>query len=185
MASSPKFKRDDGAVPTADPETFYGWNEQGGVIKSAIPVDNACTRAHKWLASEAKGKCVSPSELAEIIELQPEWVRSMFPERVRWQGLAWFWQWPCATACTSAEQALKLSVCGVALTDENAWSRVCETAERRSGSPCRFDAVGERVMAFGIRLVPPDFSEACRAHIAPPVGAGGSEPDSARQADFF
>lgn len=159
-----RFKRGEEAPPTAVSE-FYGWNEQGGVVRSAVPIENACTRAYKWLCDEASGKCFSPAELAEIISMQPEWVRSMFPERVRWSALTEFWQWPCASTCTSAEQSLKLAVSGLSLKDENAWARRCEIAEKRSGSRCRFDSVGSRVIAFGIRLTPPDFAEACRAHM--------------------
>lgn len=187
MRSSSGFGKGSAAQPSGvdAPTRYSGFSEAGNLYFSELPIDSACTRAHAWLVSEARGKSLSPAEVAEVIAPQPRWVQNMFKAALaEWPKLTEFWQWPCAFASSSAEQCLKDAVCRAAREDENAWARLCETAEKRSGSACRFDAVGERILFLGLRLVPPDFSEACRAHSGPPA-SGQVESALARQENIF
>jgi len=118
-------------------QTYCGFRDDGSTFKSTESVDNACTRAMRYLVSEIRSKNLRPNEVVRAISLQPEFVQRMFRPAIlgQWFTFDSYWQWPLCWTSTSAESTLKHRGAGVPIEpgDHASWEGRRQLAERARG----------------------------------------------------
>jgi hypothetical protein len=138
---------------------YWGWTDRGSFFRSETPVLNAVTGFLHDTRSMLREKFMAPADVELLLRIQPEYVRSAFPQISQWSTLSRPWHWPAAQTSTSAEQTLK-AWATPARDDDNALAAYFEAAERFHGYECRFAHLD--VSAYGLEH--PPMTGACRVH---------------------
>ena len=120
--------------PAADAKIFSGWNNEGGFFRSEVKIENSVTRFVDYAVRETLQEFYSPADVRFLVLRESEATRGAFrPQTLEaWEKLGRFWHWPLAFAHTSAEETIR-SLGGRCpwSRDENAWTKWCDSAERK------------------------------------------------------
>jgi hypothetical protein len=120
----------------SDTKTHWGFNETGSCFSSEIKVENSTTRFARDLVQQIREDYLAPFDVACIAMRDGR--TSAFRNLDSWQNLHRFWNWPLAMSATPLEEYVR-SLGGKHpwLTDEYAWTVMCDAAEKKHGLPSR------------------------------------------------
>ena len=127
-------RAESGPVPV-----YCGFRDDGSSFAAKEPVDNACTRAMRYLVDLQRKANLRPDEMVLEISRQPEFVQSMFGNQLltQWSVFDQYWQWALCWTGTSAASTLKYRAAGVPTFgyDEEGWKARCAHAARIHSEP--------------------------------------------------
>ena len=126
-----------------DAKIYKGFNSEGGVISSEIPVQNVATALAHRLVKEIREEFYSPQDVYFLV--LREGSKAFRNDTLElWSTFPRFWQWPLTRAQTPLEEFVR-SLGGKHpwLSDEHLWGHLCDSAERKYGHESRLVKVGD------------------------------------------
>ena len=122
--------------PKAEAPRFYGFLDNGSMLRSSVEVDNGVTRIARQLMASLTRDLLPPSLLVVEISRTPEFFRTALSgdTTMSWARIERFDQWPLAPTSRSLEEWFRSQGNTYPwLRDVNAWTRSCDLAEQRHG----------------------------------------------------
>lgn len=152
------------SVAAEQEKPFWGFTETGKAFRSETQVNNAVTGFVREVSRQIRDKFLSPHDVSLMVQIQPDYVRSAFPNSHLWSQQHRPWEWFAAQSSTGAEETLKRCIPDH-LSEPEKYRQFVEDAERFHHYDCRFKTVGRSVIElFGAVVEPPTVANACRVH---------------------
>jgi hypothetical protein len=128
--------------PKGEAKHHLGFASDGKAFRSEVPVQNACTGIVGRLVALVVAGDTTPSDLILHLRTKPDWFLKLWSPAVvgSWATLDRMEQWPCAFTEGSIHQVIKHGGRAVPLwlSDENAWSGVCDRWEQAHAQESRY-----------------------------------------------